>query len=212
MSKYSFLDLFLKTVCVLYFTKKINVMHITIGIIGLFIAFIGLQSLRQNIDITSSKAKTDFVVMYLLSSMPAFDTLTPESSQYFGENSLRTFYSILNKAGLSQHKPSTVILDWTEVPMSTNTYTVLYPFFKDFGYWGVVIFGIILGGFLGWLFKKYQQGSTYFAILYAYFFTSIVIQFSSEIFFTNFNGHVIFAFMLLLPFFMTRYKFFCELA
>jgi oligosaccharide repeat unit polymerase len=208
MSKYSFLDLFLKTICILYFIKKINVKHIAVGIAVLFVLFIGLQSLRQNIDMSPSEAKTDFVSMYILSSMPAFDTVEPESSQYFGENSLRAFYSILNKFGLSPHKPSEVILEWTEVPTSTNIYTGLYPFFKDFGYWGVGIFGLILGSFFGWLFKKYQQGSVFFAILYAYFFTALVIQFSSEVFFTHFNGHIIFAFLLFLPFFMTRYKFF----
>lgn len=205
MSKFSFLDFFIKTVFILYWTKKIKLKHILIGILCLFAFFVILQSIRSSVSIAS---KNDFVVLYLLSSMSAFDTLHPFSALHFGENTFRGIYTILYKTGFSQVQPPSVLLPFIKKPIETNTYTGMYPFFVDFGYYGVAILASFFGIFLGWLFKKAQLGSNMFTLLYAFLVSIVIFQYVGDIFFTYLPGQIETIIVLLIPFLATKYKIF----
>ena len=208
MSKFCFLDFFLRTICVLYLTKRVSIKHLLIGLSCLFLFFISLQSVRHSLDMSSSYAKNDFLVLYLVGNMSAFCTLEPFSSLHFGENTFRVIYAIFYKFGISYIKPVNIILSWINKPISTNTYTGMYPFFKDFGYWGVGVFATFFGLLFGWLFKKGQQGNKLFIILYSSFVTIIVAQYVGDVFFTGISGHIKAIVLLILPFLATKYKWF----
>ncbi len=207
MSKTLILNFFVLTVFILYIKKYITTRHILIGIAALFVLLIGIQSIRHAVKIDASETENT-LVLYILSSMSAFDTLTPLSSAHWGENTLRIIYAIPYKLGFSDIQPVNPILPWIYKPIATNTYTCMYPFFKDFGYWGISIFAIILGTFYGWVFKRFQQGDIFFTLFFAYCCTLIVTQYNGDAFFTNLAGHTKFALLLYIPFFASKHHLF----
>ena len=95
------------------------------------LGFVIIQILRTNQYYTFKM--NDFISMYFLSGMPAFDTVKPYSSLHFGENTFRFFYALSYEFGFSKIEPVDPVLQFIKVPTITNTYTVLYPFYKDFG-------------------------------------------------------------------------------
>lgn len=200
MSKWNLLNVFFMTVCVLYFKKVFSLRHLLIGL-GIFLVLcIMLQTVRQK-----SYGEEDFFVLYLVGSMSAFDTLEPMSSEHFGENTFRIVYAIVQKLGLSSIEPVDPILPWIQKPLQTNTYTGMYPFFKDFGIFGVALFSIVLGLVYGWFYKKAKSLKTFSVLAYSYFVTVMISQYVGDMFVTNLTGHIKFLCVLVFPFVCTKY-------
>ncbi len=207
MSKIIFLDLLIKSLCISFFQKKITLKPIFVSVTSILLVFMIIQSARTGLN-TKSIEKNDLLVQYILGNPLAFETLQPHSSTHWGENVFRIFYLIGEKTGLSTIKSINPILPFVHKPVPTNTYTILYPFFKDFGYWGIGIFALLLGLPLGWIFKKAQQGSEFFIILYTLFVSAIVIQYGGEMFFTQLPSYMKQILLLLLPFLAIKYNLF----
>ena len=205
MSKTVFLNVAVITFSILFFKKIITAKHIAIGLVALFFAFVTFQELRENREI---KSKDSFATLYLVSSMYGFETIEPASSQNFGENTFRIYYAVTYKLGLSDKKPTEIIIKFIKEPIATNTYTVMYPFYKDFGLWGVGIFAVILGLFYGWLFAKARKGNVFFLAFYCYFVGTIIVQYSGEWVFTSISGNLKFVVLLAIPFLAEKYKMF----
>jgi oligosaccharide repeat unit polymerase len=207
MAKGMFLMFFVQTICVLYFKKVVSLKHLLYGLGGLFFLFVWLQSLRHSIDLSTAEEKEDFLVLYLLSSMSAFDTLEPASALHFGENVLKVFYSMFYKLGWSSVEPVEAILKFIKEPIMTNTYTTMYPYFVDFGYVGVGIFAVVMGGFYGYLFKRAQQGDEFYIVLYSFFVAFVVMQYVNEMMFTYLSGNIKNILLVYFPFFVAKYNF-----
>lgn len=207
MSKSLFLEFFTRTIIVLYFSKKIKVKHILFGAGGLYFLMVIIQSIRNsaNVDTVNSQS---FTVLYLLSSMTAFGTIVPGSALHWGENVFRLFYSTSYKLGISSISPIDILLKFINKPISTNTYTIMYPFFKDFGNWGVGIFATIYGLTFGWVFKKAQNGSAFFVLIFATLGLSIITQYGGELLLTNISGYFKQIILLSIPFWATRIRLF----
>lgn len=204
MSKAYILAFFCFTVTLLLFKHKIKIWHLILGVVGILILFVLLQSLRESYVMDDSD-KNDFLVLYLLSSMSAFDVLQAHCV-HWGENVFRVFYAIAFKLGISDIEPVNPLLPFIHHPIVTNTYTGMYPFFVDFGYWGVGIFAWIAGGIYGFVFRAVQLGSKYALLLYAYFVHIILMQYVADMFFTNIAGLIKFTLIALLPFFIEKYQ------
>ncbi len=207
MSKVVCLDIALKTICILFFKKKVSVKHMILALGLIMVFFVSIQTLREK-NASKSFDKNDFMVLYTLGHPTAFGTLEPSSSNHFGENVFRIYYAITNKLGLSETKPIDPILPFIHKPIETNTYTGMYPFFKDFGYWGVGIFALVYGLLFGWIFKKAQQGAELFVIIYSMMIFILVMQFIGELMFTNIAGYIKQLFLLILPFVVSKHKLF----
>ena len=201
-SKYLILQFFIMSIIILFFKRKIKVKYIILvgGIV--FCSFFILQAIRHSLDVSDVKS-SNFLVLYSIGHMATFETLEPCSSTHFGENVFRIFYAIAYALG-SPIEPISPILPFVQKPLVSNTYTVLYPFFKDFGYWGIAIFALIQGAFFAWLFKKAQKGDTLSVILFSYFAFCVVMQFMSEVLFTNIAGYVKLAIVVYLAFFASK--------
>lgn len=176
--------------------------HILIGLSILLVFFFGLQSVRQTVKF--SDVHEDFFVTYILSNMSAFDTLQPASAEHWGENTFRFIYAVAYKMGISNIEPVETILKWIYKPVLTNTYSGMYPFFVDFGYWGVLIFSLILGSLYGWAFRKAQMGNNFHILLYAIFLNVIFMQYAAELLFTNLAGYFKLFIGLSIPFLFTK--------
>lgn len=205
MSKFLILNLGVITLVALFYKKVIRFRHLAIGAGVLVVLLLILHTIRQSRSLDGEY--TSFLVeQYVLRNFVAFDTLQPYSSEHTGENVFRLIYAVANRLGISAVEPINPILPWIYKPVCTNTYTCLYPFFKDFGYWGIGLFAPVLGALIGWVYKRHWQGDTFFSMLYAYFSTMLIFQFDGELFFTNLAGHIKFIFLLALPFLFGGYK------
>ena len=202
MSKAVFLELAMITIVILWHKRKIKVKHLLYSLVALLGVFLALHKIRHHQF--SEGSENDFMVLYIIGHMSAFDTLDPCSALHFGENVFRIFYAVTYKLGLSPVEPVDTFLPWIQEPIQTNTYTGFYPFFVDFGQKGVALFALIYGSLFGWLYnKKSNDNGMLFVILYAFMFNGLVMQYVAELFLTNFAGYVYTIFFILLPFTFT---------
>lgn len=206
MAKIHFLILFLSTTYILYLKNTIKIKHIFIGIIALFFIFESIQQLRSSSDSKDKHLTNNMITLYLLSPSPAFQTITPQTSPVFGENVFRFVYAIKYKLGFSNQKPVDTFLPFINVGTGTNTYTILYPFYKDFGLIGVGVFAVFIGLIMGYIYNKAENGNILFIVIYAIFLYQIVMQYAAEMFFTNFSLNFKRVLIALLPFIMSKYE------
>jgi oligosaccharide repeat unit polymerase len=209
MAKAALMQFFIITITILHLKGKIKTRHIIIGLCVLFYLFITLQSIRQGVNTKTSKSG-NFLELYILSDMSAFDTLKPMSAEHFGENVFRFIYAISYHFHIISTPPIDVLLPFIKKPIETNTYTAMYPFFKDFGYIGLFVFSSLLGFFYGMVFKKAQQKDAVAIILYAYFIYMIFMQYAADMFFTSLAGTIKTSIITLLPFLWYRDKYRAE--
>lgn len=207
MAKMTFLTVIFSSLYVLYLRKVVKIRHLIYGLCGFVVLSLVLQSIRgasssDNVEMVNS---SDFFVMYLLTSMSAFEYFVePSSSYYMGENTFRFFYAIANFLGLEREALGT-ILEFVRVPLETNTYTILYPFYKDFGVWGVGVFSLVYGATFGFLYKKAITGSSVYVMIYTLFLNAIVLQFIGEVIIVNMSLYIQQIFFIVLPFVINNY-------
>lgn len=102
---------------------------------------IGVES--QNID---SLAAGDALALYLLGSLTAMDLHMAEPLPWdWGANTFRSFLAIGQALGLSVEVPE-LVKPYVYIPQPTNVYTVFLPYWRDFGWTGVMV----AFAFLGW--------------------------------------------------------------
>lgn len=199
MSKTFILTWGVITLFILFHKKMIAARHILIGVSILIAGMVGMQIIRQHMAVDEEHMSSMFE-LYVMANFNAFDTLHPCSAEHWGEHVFRLYYVLAQKLGLSAVEPVNPILPWVYTPVATNTYTVLYPFFLDFGYPGIAVFGVLLGGGIGWLYSHCRQNEEIFVLLYAYFCVLLITQYSGEAFFTNLAGNIKFVLVLLVPY------------
>ena len=208
MAKIHFLILFLSTVYILYLKKRVAFRQILIGAVLLLFIFESVQLMRFSSDTKEKNPLKSMITLYLMSPTPAFETVKPETATTFGQNVFRFIYAFQYKSGLSDQKPVGTLLPFTDVGMGTNTYTILYPFYKDFGLKGVGIFAVVIGLLMGSIYNKAEKGNTLFIIIYAFFIYEIAMQYAAEMFFTNFSLNLKRYLIILIPFLITKYQLF----
>ena len=203
MAKTSFLGVMFSSLYLCFQQGKIKVKHLIIGLI-IFVGFsFVLQSLRAGGE---DMEATNFLALYLSSSMVAFDYYAvPCSSPIIGMHTFRIIYAIGHAIGLTE-APTDTILEFVSIPDITNTYTNMYPFYEDFGTSGVFLFSIIYGIFYGYLYKKSRTGGKLELILYAIFLTFVLMEFIGEFIFTNFSITIQYIFFATLPFLFSKQK------
>jgi oligosaccharide repeat unit polymerase len=81
-----------------------------------------------------------------------------------------------------------VFQDFVPCPVPINVATAMSPYFKDFGYVGVLIFGIIVGFVTGATYKLAQSGQNIMKMLYAYFLITLALQFFDELLFVGLSS------------------------
>lgn len=208
VSKSVFVDFFILSLVVLYLKKKVKLK--TLIIVGgcLVALLLSIQTLRHGGNFFNIEERYGFITLYLSSSMSAFDVVEPMSSEHIGENTFRILYYIAEKLGISSIEPINPILPFIKEPIVTNTYTIMYPFYRDFGAIAVFIFSCIYGLFFGYIYNKMEVNnrSNWYLILYVTFFTYLFYQYSSECILTNLYPTLVRLVLLYLPFWCAKYS------
>ncbi|MCC8069839.1 MAG: oligosaccharide repeat unit polymerase, partial [Ruminococcus sp.] len=121
-----------------------------------------------------------FFSIYILSPSVAFETLTPESGEYWGANTFPFFYILLNHISDFNYDIVLKLKEFVYVPLPTNVYTIMQPYYEDFGFVGVFIFGIINGSFIGFIYRRAIKGKPISKCLYVYLLQILILQFFQE--------------------------------
>ena len=212
MGKMNFMILFLASAIILTRRKILKLWHLAIGGVVMIFLFVGIQTIRG-----SYTTPKKFAALYLTSSLGNLNTnLKPESAEHWGENTFRLFYALKSALDGGHTKPVDPILEFKRVEVGefvfgSNTYTALYPFYKDFGKTGIMVFAVILGLLFGYLFKTSEDNSDFALVLYAILAGSIVMQFIGDTFFTVLSQNIQYLVAALLPFIISKYNLFSNL-
>lgn len=203
MAKTSFLGIMFSSMYLCYHQKIIKIRHLVYGLL----AFVALSFIIQSARAAGEEMETtNFLALYLSSSMVAFDYYAvPCSSHTLGMHTFRIVYAVGHALGISD-PPANTILEFVSVPDITNTYTNMYPFYEDFGTVGVFVFSVVYGLFYGYLYKKSRTGGKLELMLYAIFLTFVMMEFIGEFIFTNFSTSLQYVFFAALPFLLGESK------
>ncbi len=202
MAKSQLFTIVVTSLVVLYRKKRISRQHIlVVGLLFLVLCII-IQILRSNSD---SFSISSFLASYILSGSVAFDYFDPNDVAPSGSNVFRFFEALLYRLGISDNPSNQTILQYIQIGGSgysvTNVYTMLYPFFTDYGYAGVAAFAIICGSISGYFYKK-SKSSDAALVFYSVIASTIIFGFMGELFFTNFSTMLQYLIFTYMPFYI----------
>ena len=92
------------------------------------------------------------ISIYLYSPIVALGNLSP-STEFFGMETFRFFYALFYSFSISNIEPIKVISEYVNIPFPTNVYTIMRPYYNDFGLFGVFLGSIFFSLFFGYIFK-----------------------------------------------------------
>ena len=184
MNKSSLLFIFITIAFVLYEKRIISLKSILFTGGGLVVLFFILTLMRNFTngegEIQSDELSfIDFFAMYVLSPPVAYSYMPPDIGLKFGSRSLTLLYMIIGKLTNNFHVES-LIQDFMEVPIPTNLYTIMQPFYLDFGQWGVFLFALIYGITAGWCYALYKNGNSWGCVMYTFLLYNLITQYASE--------------------------------
>lgn len=131
----------------------------------------------------------DILAIYVYSPLVALGYMSVDQAEIWGGYVFRFFYALGYSVGLLP-KPAEVILSYVSIPELTNVYTVMQPFFQDFGLPGVFCGAVFYGFFFSVLYGLARRGSDF--CLAGYSLISIVLlgQFIGELLLTTLSQHL----------------------
>jgi len=194
MNKGGFFQL---AICVFYFLKvnrKLNMKTIFLLVTVLVVLVIILQFLRSGNESSRDNFFSRFLYVYFLSPAPAFDAVISGTkdlhSDYFGCWTLSFFYRVLNKMGIIDVLPTTLLKSekWIGVPYATNVYTMPGYFYIDYGFIGIILCALLYGGIFGKLYSRIKyQNSISSKIFFSLYLYCLAFQFFGDWFFGFFS-------------------------
>jgi oligosaccharide repeat unit polymerase len=138
---------------------------------------------------SSFRLLLESIGLFYLSPLTAFDSIVVDTNRIESVHHWsRSIKQFLNNFGFSYDIPSIHAAYTYAAPgYSTNTYTIYFTYYKDYGWIGVLLFTGLLGFGLTWLFTKAWRGEPLAALLYAFGAFGILMSFNAEYFFLAFN-------------------------
>lgn len=188
--------LLLLAFCIVYILYQRKVLKIrTIAFIGICVIFLSYLFTITRMTKAEQESDTDFsifkfIAMYLLSPPVAYSQLNMELTPQFGAHTFPLFYYFMNKFGMGTYVFFDRLQDFVFVPVSTNVYTILQPFYMDFGQLGIAVFAVIYGVMTGWTYRNMRNGNAFAKCFYMYIAFVLVLQFFQEYIFTG-NLHIV---------------------
>jgi oligosaccharide repeat unit polymerase len=165
-----------------------QILIFSISGLSIFIGGASLLNKTGGSDFGSSDFFTsisEIFVVYLLGSLPAFSGFLRELQEpTYGQELFRTVYVILYKVGITTQPPADLIKEFTNVPFSTNVYTIFQPYIQDFGYFGLV-FMIFIGYLNGYVYVgAFKRDQEFMRVLYCLLMYPIFMSFFQDQYFS----------------------------
>lgn len=163
--------------------KKISVISLSIIMTIFLIAAFFIHVIRQS-DEDNSLSMLDMVGGYVFPPLIALGELQIESERW-GEYTFRFFYAVAYKLGLSNDIPVKTVLEYVYIPTPTNVYTVMQPFYQDFGNIGIFFGALFYSVFFSILYFQMKTKRGIYLVLYSLFSLNLIFSFFAEILVTN---------------------------
>ena len=178
MEKSGILIMTLSTLFVLYEKQTIKIRSIGLTLLSIIVLFFFFNMSKESQD-QDSVDFIDFLGIYVTSPIVAFEKLQITITNGWGVNTFNDVFPYLRYLGI--HLESIERLqDFVYVPVPTNVYTIMQPFYNDFGSKGVAVFGILYGWGAGYVYRKFYDGSSTYKCIYTFLIEVIIIQFYNE--------------------------------
>lgn len=188
MGKFAVITPVLVFLVIYDFKKKLNIKKLLLFsffIVGVALA-LHFVRMANNDEATISSV----LGLYLYSPIIAFGQLNQVVSNHTGEFTFRFIYALFNKLNFINEQPVNTILDYVYVPIPTNVYTVMQPFYQDYGYIGIFFGALFYGAVFSGLYTFAIRGSILSLLTYALLSISSVTAFLGETLITNFSGNI----------------------
>lgn len=167
---------------VLYERRVVKLRSLIVAAGAVVVGFYLFNLIRSgdSSDYSQNETFLDFIGMYLTSPSVAFSRLTEELTPQFGTNTFEFFYAVFEKFGLGHFVVHDKVQEFMWVPMPTNVYTIMQPFFVDFGCAGVAFFAALYGVVFGMLYRAHLNGHGVGRALYSYAVFILILQFYQD--------------------------------
>lgn len=191
----------------LYQRNKVSKKVLFIVVVSFLTLSFSINSIRSH-QSSSKIGFEDFFAIYALSPSVAFETIEFKggASESFGANTFPFFYNVSNTLLGTDFIIEKKMQEFVNVPLPTNVYTIMQPFYEDFGYLGIVVFGIVFGAFCGSIYKK-SMTSKYYLGIYSYLASLLALQFFQEEFFVSFSVFLQICFVIYFPFLLRKIRY-----
>ncbi len=174
----------------------------------LFILMMTIHFMRAGTADTSSLG--DVLSTYTYAPLVGLGYVGTDDSLPTGAYSLRFFYAVGYRLGITQLKPVNTISAFIEVPTPVNTFTAIYPFYVDFGVTGVLLGALFYGLFFSFLYLLSIKGKGLALTLYSGFSIAILLQFFGEVLIMNLSLNLrIFIWLVLIHLVSRRVNYVC---
>ena len=165
------------------FKRKIKIYKVFLFLfLFLFLSFL-LHSIRVAKG-ESSIPLLEMIGIYVYSPLIAFGELS-ENNNFNGEYTFRFFYAVKYSLGLSEYEATKTILEYVYIPSPVNVYTVMQPFYQDFGTIGIFYGSLFYSLFYAILYFKAVREQGLYLILYSLLSASLILSFFAETLLTN---------------------------
>lgn len=152
----------------------------------------------------------DVLAIYTYSPLVGLGYINVDNSLPIGAYVFRFLYAVGYRLGITQVQPLNIVLSSIEVPKPTNVFTVIYPFYFDFGLLGVLLGALFYGLFFSFLYLFSIKGRRMALTLYSGYFMSLFLQSSGETFIMNFSFNLqIFIWVILIYLVSRRVNYVC---
>lgn len=188
---------------VLYERGRMRLWQLSMGVLLTGGLFFVLSALRDRGDVAALDPLY-FISSYIYANPVAFGYLPQSVGQQTGANTFFLLYYYLSRLGIGNFEVVNICQEMVYVPVQTNLYTIMQPFYVDFGVLGVAFFALVYGVGMGWCYSAYRDGNSTGKAMYTYMFIVLVLQFGQE---QIFLGPVGFLRIWLLVYILTQSKF-----
>ncbi|QGS29973.1 O-antigen polymerase [Cupriavidus metallidurans] len=183
-----FMMLFCFLLFPLIFRGKIKLGGVVIAGVVLAASFVMIALLTQRgVSATASvDDNVDGIIktlrVYFLSPIFAMGSVFDgNGSATYGDYTFRFFYMLANVIGLNIEIPP-LIRDYVLIPDMTNVFTVMDPYYRDFGVGGVLIFAALSGLAHDALYEKAKSEGGPYIFIHAAFMFPLVMQFFQDMY------------------------------
>ncbi len=187
MSKLTILTPIVAWVIIQGITGRMKLMRFMVLTPIIFASMMSLHYLRAAANYGATIV--DILSLYIYSPLVALAYMDIDDSLPVGAHVLRFFYVIGNYLGVAP-QPVNTIASYVWIPEPANTYTVMQPFYQDFGLLGVSLEAIFYGIFFSCLYFLSVKRGGFGLVLYSGFSIILVVQFIGELLFTNLSGNL----------------------
>lgn len=133
--------------------------------IPIFIILISILTIGRDHTYFEMYSVEDYIFLYLLSPIPAFDRLISGELSYFSNGfGVRIFSFMYEKIinplfDINPYyvDPGYIYVTTEHGKITTNVETILGSYYMDFGFVGVIICGLIMGTIFGFSYKKMRS-------------------------------------------------------